>query len=110
MTPMLQSSPNVGAKDYISMISENDIVTKNEIKGICERLGVAPSQRQRIIIARSQDPANVHGPSGSINPLGGAETDRQGSSYRPKIGSMDQNALESLNRTHHFKNDSKMSI
>jgi hypothetical protein len=51
MTPQLGESP--AGKDYFSMISQNDIITKNEIKGICERNGVAPSQRQRIIIARS---------------------------------------------------------
>jgi hypothetical protein len=54
--PGLGESP--GARDYYSMISQNDIITKNEIKGICERHGVSPSQRQRIIIARSQDPVN----------------------------------------------------
>jgi hypothetical protein len=30
-------------RDYFSMISQNDIITKNEIKGICERNGVPPS-------------------------------------------------------------------
>lgn len=34
---------NQSPRDYISMISENDVITKNEIKGICERLGVKPS-------------------------------------------------------------------
>ena len=105
LTPGPGFSPDTG-RDYVSMISQNDIITKNEIKGICERNGVPPSQRQRIIIARSQDPTNrkatIEQPS--TNLLTGAETDRH------RIGSLDNQAFESMNRTHHFKNDSKMSI
>ena len=31
--------------DFPSMISENDVVTKHEIKDICERFGTKPSER-----------------------------------------------------------------
>lgn len=41
----------------MSMISERDIVTTNEIKDICERFGKKPSERKRIIIARSGESA-----------------------------------------------------
>lgn len=51
----LMNTPQPEGRDYMSMISDHDIVTKTEIKGICERFGNKPSARQRIIIARSQD-------------------------------------------------------
>lgn len=35
--------PEGFVKDYMSMISDHDIVTKTEIKGICERFGTQPS-------------------------------------------------------------------
>jgi hypothetical protein len=31
-----------------------EIITKNELKGECERFGAKPSQRERIVIVRSQ--------------------------------------------------------
>ena len=48
-----------GGKDYASMTSDKDVVTTNELKGYCERLGQQPSQRQRIIIARSCEPLTL---------------------------------------------------
>lgn len=108
------------------MISDHDIVTKTEIKGICERFGTKPSARQRIIIARSQDPTGHNSSVGHVGPLGnlglntnsaigglgsGMETERiMMSNHRPQIGSLDSKALDDMNKTHHFKNDSKMSI
>ena len=76
-----------------SLISTQDIITKQELKGICERHGSQPSERKRIIIARSQEPHAA-----------GFESER------PKLGSLDSKALDQMNLTHHFKNDSKMSI
>ena len=37
-------------------ISENDIVTLNELKGVCERSVFQPNQRNRIVIAKSMEP------------------------------------------------------
>lgn len=112
VTPLRGLGESPGGKDYFSMISQNDIITKNEIKGICERNGVPPSQRQRIIIARSQDPVNTQnfGAGNSKQFLSGAETDRLNETNRQNIGSLDNQAFEAMNKTHHFKNDSKMSI
>ena len=45
-----------------------------------------------------------------MNLLSGAETDRMGETNRHRIGSLDSAALDNMNKTHHFKNDSKMSI
>jgi hypothetical protein len=45
-----------------------------------------------------------------MNLLSGAETDRMGDTNRHRIGSLDSAALDNMNKTHHFKNDSKMSI
>jgi len=45
-----QHSP---VKDYLSMVSDQDVVTKHEIKDVCERFNTKPSDRQRIIIART---------------------------------------------------------
>jgi hypothetical protein len=36
-----------------SNISENDVVTLNELRGVCERSVFQPNQRSRIVIARS---------------------------------------------------------
>jgi len=41
-----------------NMTMTKDIITANELKGQCERLGSRPSQRQRIVITRSQDTRN----------------------------------------------------
>lgn len=30
--------------------------------------------------------------------------------HRPKLGTLDRSALDNMNITHHFQNDSKMSI
>lgn len=103
------------AKDYGATISARDVVTQNELKGVCERLAHQPSKRQRIIIARSQDPGAGMRHSGvTASHLAGADTDRSvyhgGSTLRPKIGSLDQRALDEMSKTIHFKNDSKMSI
>lgn len=35
--------------------TQREIVTANELKGVCERFGTRPSQRHRIVIARSQE-------------------------------------------------------
>ena len=56
-----------------------------------------------------------------LRPLVGADTERSNNKstnitttdhqmQRPKLGSLDQRALEEMSRTIHFKNDSKMSI
>ena len=102
-------------QDYGSTCSARDVVTQNELKGVCERLSHKPSRRQRIIIARSQDPTSTimrqSGPT--LRPLAGADTERSNykeQMHRPKLGSLDQRALEEMSRTIHFKNDSKMSI
>jgi len=40
--------------EYISLMGSNqEIVTASELKGHCERFNQKPSQRSRIIIARS---------------------------------------------------------
>ncbi len=47
---------NISGAIFNNEVSSNrDIVTANEAKGICERYNSKPSQRQRIIIARSQE-------------------------------------------------------
>jgi hypothetical protein len=38
-----------------SEITHRDIITANELKGQCERFNSKPSQRQRVIIARSSE-------------------------------------------------------
>ena len=99
-----------------STISNQDIITQNELKGICERHNTQPSSRKRIVIARSLDPRNPainidsKDPDAAIRksllaPNGTIQTDR------PRLGTLDNSAMEKMNATHHFKNDdSKMSI
>ena len=93
----------------VSSISNADIVTRNELTGLCERFNTQPSGRKRIVIARSVDPnhpairqdPNESMDGGSIRKTllgggGGAETDR------PKLGPLDSAAFSKLNITHHF--------
>lgn len=40
--------------------SARDIVTQKELSGICERFNKKQSQRQRIVITRSEDPRGKH--------------------------------------------------
>ena len=42
-------------KNATSVTVAREVVTNNELKGHCERMGSRPSQRKRIIITRSQD-------------------------------------------------------
>jgi hypothetical protein len=113
-TPQPQLLANSG-QDYGSTVSARDVVTQNELKGICERHSHQPSKRQRII-TRSQDPSTGTRQSGpTAGQLAVGDTDRsahQGgrSTLRPQLGSLDQKALDEMNRTMHFKNDSNMSI
>lgn len=94
------------------MLSDKDIVTKNELTSICERLGQHPSDRKRIIIARADNTsggmqavsASQFKQSSNFNELE-SEMD-----HRSRIGSMDKSALDKMNSTHHFNYDSKMSI
>ena len=94
---MLHDSKDFGA----SMIStEREIVTSAEIKGHCERFAAQPSQRQRIIITRSQEPRSL-----------ASRNDNQGMTDRPLLGNLENQAtLDKLNETYHFANSSKMSI
>ena len=50
-------TPSIGQPsfDINDVGTTREIVTANELKGVCERFGTRPSQRQRIIIARSQE-------------------------------------------------------
>jgi len=99
-----------------STISNQDIITQNELRGICERHNTQPSSRKRIVIARSLDPRHPAINIGSqdadsgirkslLAPNGTLQTDR------PRLGALGHTAMETMNATHHFKNDdSKMSI
>lgn len=94
--------------DYGSLISERDFVTTNELRGHCERLDTQPSRRQRIIIARSCEPRTLEARAfkDSSQGFGATATDRE----RPQLGSLDPKAMQTMSATHHFKDDSKMSI
>ena len=51
------NSINIGSVELDSNRKNSltkEIITKNEMKGECERFGMKPSQRERIIIVRSQ--------------------------------------------------------
>jgi hypothetical protein len=85
--------------DYISLLGSNaDIITSNELHGNCERFAQKPSQRSRIIIARSMDPnVNLIDQSSQPNMASGMNTER------PKLGDLEGNSMEQMNTTFHFK-------
>lgn len=95
---------------FNSMISENDIVTQNELKGICERSVFQPSQRNRIVIARSQEPSAKEVGSTRDAISQNNLVSQGGQTERHKLGDLDNSALEKMNATHHFNNNSNMSI
>lgn len=51
-TPSI-GQPSFDINQLNDMGTQREIVTANELKGVCERFGTRPSQRQRIVIARS---------------------------------------------------------
>ena len=100
MTPQ----PLIGGDDMgfnISAMSDKDVITSAEIHGHCERFG----KNERIIIARSTDPATASSVQHSKSKVPNLNTERH------QLGSLDNKMMEDkLNETYHFKNDSKMSI
>lgn len=76
--------------DHPSLMSERQVVTQNELHGLCERFNKQPSHRQRIIIARSCDPRHADG----IHELGQGSYDFAMKTTelerRPQIGSLDK--------------------
>ena len=44
---------NYPSREFATMVSDTEMVTQQELKGVCERFAKQPSQRQRIIITRS---------------------------------------------------------
>ena len=91
-----------------SNISDNDIVTLNELRGVCERSVFQPNQRNRIVIARSQEPGIRNQQSNDYvnNSIGS----QGGDTERPKLGSLDKSAVDQMNTTYHFNKNSNMSI
>lgn len=82
--------------EFDSLQSVRQIVTTNELNGVCERFGKKPSQRNRIVITRSIEKINNSGAIGATD--------------RPSINALDQSAMKKLSETVRFNEGSVRSI
>jgi hypothetical protein len=91
------------------MNSTRDIVTQKELKGICERFDKKQSQRQRIIITRSEDPRNkLLAPTALTNNDADSLMQAGDETVRHNMGSADLNLYGGSNMQ--FKDASNTSI